>query len=95
MKTKEEARKILKEWLPPHSEVYYLVQFNKSGAYVRLFYVSKNQIDEITMLAATAIEATYVEDKGIHRRGTGYGYGSDTVKELEYVIGNTLIYRKL
>jgi hypothetical protein len=87
MKTKEEARKLLFYCLPPHRQISYLVQQTKAGAYVRLFFASdSHMIEECSKLAAIAIEATYVEDKGIYRKGTGYGYGSDTVQELSYAI---------
>ena len=68
--------------LEEQKTVWYQTRKTKAGAYVRLFIVVKEEIVEITMRAAKAMGATYVENKGIYRRGTGYGYGSDTVDNL-------------
>jgi len=96
MVTQEEARKRLNFSLPLRSEVYYIVQKNKSSAYVRLFVVQNNQIVEISKLASIAIGVTYVGEKGIHRKGTGYGYGTDTVQELNYALNKcSLLPRSL
>jgi hypothetical protein len=76
------ATKVFAYILEGQKTVWYLTKRTEAGAYVRLFIVVKEEIVEISKLAARAMGTTYVESKGIYRRGTGYGHGSDTVDNL-------------
>ncbi len=66
--------------------IWYLTVRTGAGAYVRLFIVVKGEIVEVTKRAALVMGATYVESKGIYRKGSGLDLGYDTVENLSLAI---------
>jgi len=79
----------LKNAIPQGSTVWHITRKTENGAWVRLFVIWDNQIEEITLPAARIIEIKYNEKYGMYRRGCGYCQGTDCVEQLsQCLFGN-------
>lgn len=81
---KLEAAGRLLDFVPKGTRVYHLK--GKKPNQIRLFVVWHGEILEITRLASIVGEMSFHPDRGITRKGSGYGYGSDCVEILSYAL---------